>query len=330
MCIRDRDNPLVSDDDIQERLDGIRRQHADLETVDRSAQDGDHATIDINGTIGGEAVPGLTAEDYDYVVGSKVVVPEVDEHLVGASAGDELSFSADHPAPEEDSMIDFVINVKEVQAQVLPEADDDFAKLATEFETIIELRDDISHQLEHTKRQQASMQFEEKTGEALAGLVTDDLSDAHIEDEMENRIQEMSMRMQSQGLGLEQYLQITGQTPEMFREQMREQAQTSARVDLALRAIAEAESLEVSEDELDDELRILAGQLDQPLDQIREQLDAAGRLKAIRSDMRIREALKWVMDRATVVDENGNGIDRDLLKPLEHDHDHADDASEEE
>lgn len=325
-------SPMVTDQDLEDRLDSIRRQHSELKAVDRAAAEEDHVTIDIAGTIDGEPVPGLTAEDYDYVVGSGAVVAEIDENLTGASAGDELTFSADHPDDSQDDTIDFVVTVKEVQEQVLPEPTDDFAKEASEFETIAELRDDLSSRLEDVKRSQAAQALDEKTGEALAALVTDDVSDALIEDEMENRAQDMAMRLQAQGIQLEQYLQITGTTPEMFREQLRDQAEVSARVDLALRSIADSENIEVTEDELDEELRVLATQLDQDVDTIREQLDAAGRLKAIRSDMRIRAALQWVTERAEIVDENGNPVDRDLLEQPEHDHehDHADHGSEEE
>jgi len=193
-----------------------------------------------------------------------------------------------------------------------------------------ELRDDLSHRLEDVKRSQAAQALDEKTGEALAALVTEDISEALLEDEMENRAQDMGMRLQAQGIQLEQYLQITGTSPEAFREQLREQAEVSARVDLVLRAIADAENIEVSDEDLDEELRVLATQLDQPLETIREQLDSAGRLKAIRSDMRIRAALQWVTERAEIVDENGNAVDRDLLEHDEPDHDHADHGSEEE
>jgi len=322
-------SPMPTDQDLEERIDSIRRQHAELETVERAAADEDHVMIDIAGTIDGEPVPGLTAEDYDYVVGSGAVVAEIDENLRGASAGDELTFSADHPDESQDDTIDFVITVKEVQASVLPEANDDFAKEASEFETMDELRDDLMHRLEDVKRSQAAQALDSNTGEALAELVTEDLSEALIEDEMDNRAQDMAMRLQAQGIQLEQYLQITGTTPEQFREQLREQSEVSARVDLALRAIAEQEGIEVSDEELDDELRVLATQLDQPLESVREQLETAGRLKPIRSDMRIRAAMQWVTDRTEIVDENGKEVDRDLLEQ-DHDQDHADNQAEEE
>ena len=323
-------SPHPTDQDLEDRVDSIRRQHAELDTVERAAADEDHVTIDISGTIDGEPVPGLTAEDYDYVVGSGAVVAEIDENLRGASAGDELDFSADHPDENEDDKIDFAITVKEVQASILPEPDDDFAKEASEFETIDELRDDLLARLEDAKRAQAAQALDNNVGEALAELVTDDLSEALIEDEMDNRAQDMAMRLQAQGLQLEQYLQITGTTPEQFREQLREQAEISARVDLALRAVAEQESIEITDEELDKELMMLATQLDQPLDSVREQLEAAGRLKPIRSDLRIRAALQWVTERAEIVDENGNPVDRDLLESADDEHDHADHGSEEE
>ena len=316
-------SPAVTDEDIDERLDSIRRQHATLEVVDRAAHDEDHVTIDIAGTVDGEAVPGLTAEDYDYVVGSGAVVPEIDENLRGASAGDELTFTADHPDDDEDAPIEFSVTVKEVQEQVLPDPTDEFAIEASEFETIEELRSDLAARAAEAKRNQSRMQLDEKAGEALAQLVTDELSEALIEDEMNNRAEELAMRLQAQGIQLDQYLQITGTTPEAFREQLREQAETSARVDLALRAIADIEDIEVSEDDLDHELMHLATQVDQPLEAVKEQLAASGRLKAIRSDMQNRAALEWVIERAEVVDPDGSPIDRELLKEPEHDHDHG-------
>lgn len=327
-------SPVATEDDLQERLDALRRQHAELSPVERAAADEDHVTIDIKATIDDEEVPGLTTSDYDYVVGSKAVgIEEIDDNINGAEPGDTLEFTAPHPDETQDSEIEFSITVKEVQESVLPVADDAFAQLASEFETVDELRDDLMARLADVKRAQANQVLDEKVGEALAELVTEDLSEALLEDEMENRAQDMSMRMQSQGIQLEQYLQMTGTSPEQFREQLREQAEISARVDLVLRFVADAEEIEISDDDLDDELRVLATQLDQPLDKIREQLEAAGRLKPIRSDMRLQAALTWITDRAEIVDEEGNEVDRELLEVDEEDdseHDHADHGSEEE
>ena len=324
-------SPIPTDDDLQERLDSLRRQHAELGPVERAAADNDHVTIDISAKIDGEEVPGLTTSDYDYVLGTNAVgIEEIDENLRDKRAGDELNFTADHPDETQDTEIEFSITVKEVQESILPEADDAFAQLASEFETIDELKEDLSSRLVDVKRQQSIQALDEKIGEALAELVEDDISDALLEDEMENRAQDMQMRMQAQGIQLDQYLQITGTSPEQFREQLREQAEVSARVDLVLRAVAEQEGIEVTDEELDDELRQLATQLDQPLDSIKEQLETAGRLKPIRADMKHRAALDWINERAEIVDEDGNPIDRELLEVEDHEHEDADHGSEEE
>ncbi len=324
-------SPIPTDDDLQERLDSLRRQHAELGPVERAAADNDHVTIDISAKIDGEEVPGLTTSDYDYVLGTNAVgIEEIDENLRDKRAGDELNFTADHPDETQDTEIEFSITVKEVQESILPEADDAFAQLASEFETIDELKEDLSSRLVDVKRQQSIQALDEKIGEALAELVEDDISDALLEDEMENRAQDMQMRMQAQGIQLDQYLQITGTSPEQFREQLREQAEVSARVDLVLRAVAEQEGIEVTDEELDDELRQLATQLDQPLDSIKEQLETAGRLKPIRADIKHRAALDWINERAEIVDEDGNPIDRELLEVEDHEHEDADHGSEEE
>ena len=172
-------SPLVNDEDLQERLDSIRRQHAELSGVDRAAADDDHVTIDIKAVIDGEEIPGLTTSDYDYIVGTNAVgIEDIDTNLAGAKAGDELTFTADHPDESQDTEIEFEITVKEVQESVLPEADDAFAQLASEFETIDELKADLTSRLEDVKRNQAMQALDEKTGEALAALVIDDISEA--------------------------------------------------------------------------------------------------------------------------------------------------------
>ncbi|MDP7382611.1 MAG: trigger factor, partial [Acidimicrobiales bacterium] len=108
-------NPVASAEEIDEQIDNLRRNFAELSVVERAAADEDHVTIDIEATHGDEPVPGLTTTDYDYLLGSGAVVPEIDENLRGASAGDEVEFSADHPDPEEEEPLQFSIAVKEVK-----------------------------------------------------------------------------------------------------------------------------------------------------------------------------------------------------------------------
>src|SRR5690606_34971012 len=136
-------SPYADDEQVQEQLDRLRNQSAELQPVDRPAADGDNVSIDIEGSLDGEPLPGLTAQDYLYAVGAGAVVPGLDEHLRGASAGDTLQFDAEHPDPDEERTLHFSITVKEVKEKVLPEVDDEFAQQASEFSTAAELRADI-------------------------------------------------------------------------------------------------------------------------------------------------------------------------------------------
>ncbi|MEO9223841.1 MAG: trigger factor, partial [Acidimicrobiales bacterium] len=127
--------PDPSEEDIEHQIEHLREQFADLQTVDRAAADDDHVRIDIEGTQDDEPVSGLTAEDYLYPVGSGTVVPELDENLRGAKAGDTIEFVAEHPQPDE-APVSFTLAVKEVKEKVLPDADDAWAAEASEFDTL--------------------------------------------------------------------------------------------------------------------------------------------------------------------------------------------------
>ena len=311
--------PGVSDDEIDEQIESMLGQYGTLETVDRPAEDGDRVSIDIEAVHEGEPVAGLTAEDYLYQVGMGAVVPELDENLVGASAGDELSFEAAHPDDEEDEPLHFSIKVKEVQASVLPEPDDEWAKENSEFDTLEELRADIAERLGRSRVIQAITARRNNVAEAIAKLVDDESVPEALESmEFENRIQDMAMRLQAQGLDFDQFLQFSGQSREALLADMREGASVSARLDLALRAIATAEGLEPTDDDLEVEFARVAAQVERSIEDVREEFTSAGQLPAIRSDLAKSNALDWLVDQATLVDEEGNPVDpADLVLPAD-------------
>ncbi|WP_426572159.1 trigger factor [Aquihabitans sp. McL0605] len=305
-------SPDVDPSEIDDRIDRLRESFAELESVERPAQTGDNVTIDIAGSREGEAIDGLTADDYLYEVGSATIVPELDEKLVGAKVDDVVEFTADHPLPDEDP-VDFKVVVKAIKEKVLPEADDAFAAEASEFETIDELRADLETRFGMVKKVQASMAVQQKTAEALADLVTDEVPEALVSQEMQQRLEDLAMRLQAQGVGIEQYLAQTGQDQEAFVGELRESAAQGVKVDLALRAVAVAEGLEVSDDELEDEYAAVAERVGQKTAQVRKQLERNGQVSAVRSDLRTRKALEWLTEHVELVDEGGNTIDRDSL-----------------
>ncbi len=237
------DRPEPTDEEIDDQIDRMRAQQAELQVVQRPANDGDHVRIDITGSQDGEELDGLTASDYVYEVGTETVVPELDNELRGAKAGDILSFSADHPDPEQPP-VDFRVLVKEVNEQVLPEADDEWAAEESEFDTLAELRDDLVRRAQTVKKFQAQMQLRERATEALAELVTDEVPESLLTAEVEARMQDLMQRLSAQGMDLNLYLQSTGADPEEFTESLRSEADQGIRVDLGLRALVVAEEID--------------------------------------------------------------------------------------
>lgn len=312
------DRPEATDADVDERLEHLREQFATLEVVERPAVDGDTVTIDIAGTRDGESLEGLNADGYQYRVGAGTVVAELDDALRGAKVGDILTFTAEHPGDGEP--VDFRVLAKEVQATVLPDLDDSFAAEASELDTLEELRADLEARTASVKLEQARMALREKTADALGELVEEEPPEALVENAMQTRAQDLAMRLQAQGIDLDDYMRVTGQDPDAFRDDLRTAAAGSVRVDLALRAVATAEAIDVDDDELDAEIQSVAERVGQSPRKVRDQFEHNNQIPLVRSDLRTRKAMEWVLERVEVVDPDGGPIDRDALL------DDADDA----
>lgn len=306
-------SPEVDDEEIDLRIERLRENYATLEEVERPAQTGDNVTIDIAGSRDGEELDGLVAEDYLYEVGAGTIVAELDDTLAGAKVGDVLEFTADHPMPDEDP-VDFRVEVKSIKEKVLPELTDEWAAEASEFETLDELRADLIKRTGMVKKIQARMAIGQKTAEALADLVEEEVPESLVGQEMQNRLQDLAMRLDAQGIGLDQYLATSGQDQEAFVAELRETATQGVKVDLALRAVAEAEGIEVSDEDLEAEFEAVAVRVGQKVSQVRKQLERNGQVPAVRSDLRTRKALEWLTESVELVDEGGKTIDRAALK----------------
>jgi trigger factor len=319
-------SPVVSDEEVDEQVDRLRQNFAELETVDRPAKDGDNVTIDIAGWEDDEPVSGLTADDYLYEVGAGAVVAEIDDQLRGAKVGDILEFDAEHPDPDSDASLRLRILVKEIKEKILPEVDDEWANEASEFETVEELREDLRKRSATTRIVMAQMGLRNGAAQAAGELIpAEDVPEAMIAAEMEHRLQDLLMRLQAQGMDFENYLAATGQQQEAIVEELREAAVLASRADLALRGIAEAEGLEVTDEDLEEELDKLAQRLDQSAAEVRLALEEGDQLPAVRSDLRKRKALDWLVANVAVVDEDGAPVDRaDLEVPEVDDEDDED------
>ena len=305
----------VPEEDITSQLDRLRATSGELVEVDRPIQNGDQVTIDITGTRQGNEDgedDDLVAEDFLYEVGSGGVVPELDDALLGASTDGTLTFES---SPEGlDTRVTFEVVVKDVKELVLPDLTDEWAAEASEFATVDELTADITTRLQQMRVAQAQMALQQKTVEALVELVTDDIPDVIVSDELRERLHDLGHRLEQQGLGLGQFLAASGRDEQEFFDELRGSALQGVKTDLALRALVEAQGIEITEEELDGELASMGERLEMTSDQVREQLERGGRLAAVRSDRRKAKALRWLLDNVELVDEEGGPVSRDDLK----------------
>ena len=312
----------IGDAAIDDQVDRLRDRFADLEDSDHPLVDDAYATIDISGSIAGEPVEGLTATDFLYRVGSGMVVPELDEQLHGTRPGAILEFTATLPERFGDAAgkdATFRVIVKEAKHKVLPALTDEWVDEASEFDTIDELRADIRKRLELMQRLQARMATRDKVLEAVADLVPVAAPEVLVDDETRRRVEDLAHRLSHQNATLEEYLQATGQEAQAFVDEVREGASRAVLGDLALRAVVAQEAIEASEEEVDAEVDRLAERLEQKPEKVRRDLERRGVLETVRSDIARGKALEFLIDHATVVDEEGNVIDIALPEDLAND-----------
>lgn len=339
-------SPTVSEEEVDRQIDRLREQFGELRTVTRPARDGDFASIDLRGTRAGEPIEGLTADDYLYELGRGSITPQLDGELRGSRAGDILVFHASLPTPEAGDAIDapadstttptttpattpatpapatpdtpsvrFQILVKEIREKVLPDVTDEWASDASEFDTVEELRTDLRSRVGSVKRVQTLLATREQTLDALAQLVDEEIPEALVEAELNSRLQDLVHRLSHQNADLDQYLAATGRTSEELLAELREQAAVAVKVDLALRAVADAEGLEATDEDVDAEIARLAEQASVKPAQVRRQLERDDQLGAVRSGIRKGKALAWLLEHVEIVDEEGRPIDRTEIMP---------------
>jgi trigger factor len=302
----------VGDDEIDAHMERLRDQSGELSTVDRPARDGDHVSIDLHGS--GQGADDLHVEDYLYEIGAVAPVPGLDDHLRGVKPGDIVQFSAPVKTTDEESHdVDIRVLVKEVKEKTLPEPTDEWASEASEFDSLEELRSDLRSRLGQLKRLQAQLALREGGRDALLGLVSDPPPDALVDEEVRERLHDLDHRLHARRITLEQFLQASGRDQASLLAEIREDAGRAVRLDLALRALADAEDIQVNEEELDGAVAEMAAQAKTSAAELRRRLDRAGRLPAVRSERRKAKALNWFLDHVELADEEGNHVARELL-----------------
>ena len=302
----------VSDSEVSDAMNSERARHGTLSDVSRAIALGDHVTLDLSGTREGNPVPGLNVEDWLYEVGKKWVSPKFDDMLIGAEVGTKVEYSE---APNGTTDVaEMTVIVKKVQEMVLQELTDEWvSEHVAEFDTQEAWKNSLRERLENMKLNQTRGVFVERTTAALAELVTIDAPESMVGSDLQARVRNTVEQFQAQGIQIDQWLSATGQSTEAFIESMRGESVKAVKVDLALRAVAEAQNISADDDEVDNELNRIATQAGRKVAQVRkvyEQNDALGELVA---QIRKSKAVDWLLRNSTLVDPDGNAISADTL-----------------
>lgn len=304
----ERPAPKVSDAELDEQLERLSERFAELEVVSHEARRGDYVVADIKGTIHDQEVPEVSGQDLLYEVGSRALVPELDQELEGKRQGDILRFNATLPeaAGERSGQdVTFQVLVKEVKEKRLPALDDEFARTASEFDTLDELREDMRGKLRTLKEAAAEGAMRDRALDALVQAVDIEIPEQLLDRETESRVESARRRAEQQGATLDQVLQASGVDEVRFRADAREHAERAIRMDLALEAIARAEEMTVSRAELDGAIKSLAERMGRSQKEVRGSLESTGQITTLAGDIIRDRALDLVIEHAEVVDEPG-------------------------
>ncbi|HTT59870.1 MAG TPA: trigger factor [Acidimicrobiales bacterium] len=312
-------SPVVTDDELNAQVDRFRETDAVLRDVDRPIVTGDLVTMDVHvQQVASEDEP-VDVPDFMYTVGSGSITEGVDELIVGMKAGEDLSVNG---SVGTGGVATYTLALKKVQERELPELTDEWVQENTEWQSVADMIDTISSQMQRQRVAEAQRAQRDSVLVALGDLVSEDAVPAVlVQEETNERLHDLGHRLEQQKLSLETFLQVTNQSSDQLLEALRADATRAVRIDLALRALARAEDLEPTDDEVQEELVSTAESMKVSAERLRENLRDSGRLVSFRSEVAKLKASRWLNEHVTYVDPEGVEIDRALLSP-----DDSDDA----
>ena len=293
----------VTDEDIDAEIKKEQEKNSRTVTVeDRGAENGDITTIDFEGFVDGVAFEGGKGTDYPLTLGSGSFIPGFEDQLVGAKAGDHVEVNVTFPEEYQAAELAgkeavFQCDVNKVETKELPELDDDFAQDVSEFDTLAEYREDVKKNLTEKKEKEARAAKENAAVDKAIENAEMESPDAMLNTQVRQMMNDFASRMQSQGLTMEQYFQFTGMTAEKMQEEMKPQALKRIQTRLVLEKIAETENIEVSEDEVNEEISKMAEMYKMEADKLTELLGDR-ELEQMKKDMAVQKAVTLVADEA--------------------------------
>jgi len=302
----EQDEVEVDDLQVDNHIYMLREQNARLvPREDRAAQEGDMLLIDFTGYIDGEIFEGGEAEDYSLELGSQSFVPGFEEQLIGVNLNEETEVKVSFPEDYRNEELagkeaTFSVTIKQIKEKQLPELDDEFVKEVSEFETLDEMKADIKEKLLKNAEEQSKTKLEESLIEKVTEASSVDLPEVLVERQIDRMIGDMENYMRQQGLGLDQFLELTGKNKEDLREENRPEAEKRTKANLVLDAIVKEEGITVDDSEVEEKIASIAESYNDKPERIKDILDKQGRLPVIKEEMRIRKAVDLIVDQANI------------------------------
>ncbi|MDR0491145.1 MAG: trigger factor [Oscillospiraceae bacterium] len=294
--------PLVFVDDIEveSEIEVVRLRNARIETVDRPANDGDTVVIDYEGFVDGEPFAGGKSENFELELGSDTFIPGFEEKIVGMAAGDErdldLVFPENYSVRLAGKPVLFKVKLNEVRERILPELDDDFAMDVSEYDTYEEYKTSIREDIQKERQVEADSVFENALINKILLSLEADVPDAMVDEQFDITMGNFADQVSAYGMEPAAYLRMMNTTPDEFQGRMRAQSERQVRVMLALDKIAELESVEITEEEIENEYAEAAARYEKEVEKLKESVDS----KNIERELKMRRAAKIVVENAIV------------------------------
>lgn len=291
----------VTEEDINAELDRVREQNSRMITVeDRPVQGKDIVTIDFEGFMDGTPFEGGKGEDYNLTIGSHSFIDTFEDQLIGKNTGDDCEVNVTFPENYQAAELAgkpalFKVKIKKIQEKELPELNDEFAEEVSEFDTLSEYKEDVRKKLADQKEEAAKGEYRTEVLKKIVENAEMVIPDPMIDYEAENMVNDYAQRLKMQGLSIDMYMQYTGQTMDQLKDQMKDQARTRIENSVVLEAIAEAENIEVSDEDIDAEIKKMAENYQMEEDKLKEMMSEREK-DSMRTDLKLQKALDLITE----------------------------------
>lgn len=310
------EDAVVTDEDVEEQVQALRERFATLADVERPAAEGDFVVLDLRATKDGEVLDGAEVSGMSYQVGRGGMIDGLDEALTGLSAGEEKTFSSELVGGDlVGEAVEVLVSISQVQEQELPELDDDFAQLASEFDTVAELTDDVRVRLANGKRLEQAAAARDAVLEALLDTVEVPLPETMVTDELNARRQNVEQQLAMAGITMEKYLEDEGQTIEEFEADLERRVRDAVAAQFILDEIAKKEEFGVDQNELSQHLVRRAQQSGQDPQEFANHMFEHNHIPDLVQEILRGKALATIVESAVVTDASGNAVELKNLLP---------------